>query len=149
MILLEKVWLFFKNPENTNENYSLKEKTPLFLKLVFLTVCSSLIIGIITQTISTLVGFKQDDQAVVELFEDNSPLVIFLYAVVIAPLVEELIFRAPLTLFKNANYFKYAFHISAILFGIVHISNFEHLDGFYWLIPILIAPQFFAGIFLG
>lgn len=34
-------------------------------------------------------------------------------------------------------------------FGLIHIGNFPEIDGFYWLIPILVAPQISAGIFLG
>jgi len=149
MILLEEVWRFFKNLEYLSANYSLKEKKTIFLKLVFLIVCSSLALGFVIQLVSTLVGFNQDNHAVIEMFENYSPLLILVLAVVMAPVLEELVFRAPLALFKNTVYFKYAFHTSVILFGLVHISNFGNLKGFYWLIPILVAPQLFAGIFLG
>ena len=36
-----------------------------------------------------------------------------------------------------------------ISMGGIHISNFENIEGYYWLVPILVAPQLFAGAFLG
>jgi len=144
-----KVWEFLKNPLYVQEKYSVKEKTKIFFTLVLITVGFSLALGFLMKGITTIVGFNFDNHAVVEMLENYSPVFIFFVAVVIAPALEELFFRAPLALFKNSNYFKYAYYLSALLFGLIHIGNFPEIDGFYWLIPILVAPQISAGIFLG
>jgi len=83
------------------------------------------------------------------MFEDYSAVMIFFFAVLLAPVLEEFIFRAPLGLFKNSKNFKYAFYISVLLFGLIHIGNYDNIEGYYWLIPVLVAPQISAGIFLG
>ena len=147
--MLKEVWSFFKNPTYLNEDYQLKEKTTIFFKLVLLTVAFSLMLGLLMQSISMLVGFENESHGVVEMFEKYSALKILFLAVIAAPVLEELLFRAPLALFKESKFFKYAFYISVFLFGLVHIGNFGEIDGYYLLIPVLVAPQVSAGIFLG
>ncbi len=61
------------------------------------------------QSISMLVGFENESHAVVEMFEKHSALMILFLAVIVAPVLEELLFRAPLALFKESKFFKYAF----------------------------------------
>ena len=100
-------------------------------------------------TITNIVGFNFENHAVLEMFDTMPAIVILFAAVVVAPLLEELFFRAPLGLFKTSPYFKLAYYASFVLFGLVHISNFPNIDGYYWLIPVLVAPQLFAGIYLG
>jgi membrane protease YdiL (CAAX protease family) len=51
--------------------------------------------------------------------------------------------------FRDSPYFKYAFYMSVLLFGVVHIFNFQGDAQLYFFAPLLIAPQLIAGIFLG
>jgi len=47
-------------------------------------------------------------------------------------------------------YFKYLFFLSALMFGLVHLFNIEHLSIVALVVsPVLILPQFVAGLFLG
>jgi len=147
--MLRAVWEFFKNPIYIEEPYITKEKTQVFLKLTLIAVGFSLALGFLIEGITTLVGFSFENHAVIEMFEDYSALTIFFFAVLLAPVLEEFIFRAPLGLFKNSKNFKYAFYISVLLFGLIHIGNYDNIEGYYWLIPVLVAPQISAGIFLG
>ncbi|GMN08780.1 hypothetical protein MTsPCn9_07640 [Croceitalea sp. MTPC9] len=147
--MLKDVWSFVKDPIYGDEDYAAPERNSIFLKLSLITVCFSVILGILMQGVITLVGFDSENHAVIEMFDSYSPVMIFFLAVIVAPLLEELIFRAPLGLFKKSEYFKYAFYASVILFGLIHVGNFQDIEGFYWLIPILVAPQISAGIFLG
>jgi len=147
--MLQNVWSFLKNPQYIKETLSAKEKTKFFFKLLLITVGFSIALGLLIDGITTLVGFNFENHAVVDLFENYGVLFIFFTAIIIAPVFEELIFRAPLALFKNSNYFKYAFYASFLLFGVIHIANYPDIDGFYWLIPVLVAPQISAGVFLG
>lgn len=147
--MLKKVWSFVKNPIYIEQEGSLQEKIKFFFILAVIAIATSLALGFLIESISGLVGFNFENHAVLEMFDTMPSIVIFFAAVIIAPLFEELIFRAPLGLFRKSAYFKYAFYISVFLFGLIHITNFENIDGYYWLIPVLIAPQLFAGFYLG
>ena len=83
------------------------------------------------------------------LFEDSSSFKILFLAAVIAPVMEELIFRAPLTLFKQARLFKIAFYAIGIIFAYVHLFNFELTTNVILFSPLLVAPQFFIGLIFG
>lgn len=147
--MIKKVWSFVKDPVYSDEDYTTSEKNNIFFKLVAITICFSIVLGILMQGIIILIGFDFNNHAVLEMFDSYSPMIIFFLVVILAPLLEELIFRAPLGLFRKSEFFKYAFYISVLLFGLVHIGNFQDIEGYYWLIPILVAPQISAGIFLG
>ncbi|NOS55177.1 MAG: CPBP family intramembrane metalloprotease [Cyclobacteriaceae bacterium] len=77
-----------------------------------------------------------------------------LLVVIILPFCEELVFRSYLTwprFFKQKfliDHFGWIFYASAVLFALVHISNYpdEEINQF---IPILISPQFITGLFAG
>lgn len=147
--MLDQVWEFLKNPRNQKLDLTAQERYQLFSRLLFFTVVCSIILGLCTQAITTIFQLDFGNHAVDELLSNYSPLTILLLAVIIAPLLEELFFRAPLGLFKKNTSFRYAFYSSVLLFGLLHITNFEGLDGQYWAVPLLVSPQVSAGIFLG
>ena len=98
-------------------------------------------------------------------------------AAVIAPILEEMIFRAPLALFKspltlyikpipfsdwkiefptiqirfleNSKAFKIAFYFFALAFGFIHLSNYEIDSQILLFSPILVAPQLVIGVIFG
>lgn len=91
-----------------------------------------------------------EDHASTKLFEEFPPYAIVLLGVVVAPILEELIFRAPIPLFcKFKRWFPFVFYVFAIGFGIIHITNFEITKNVLLLTPILVAPQILIGLFLG
>ncbi|MBC7914955.1 MAG: CPBP family intramembrane metalloprotease [Pyrinomonadaceae bacterium] len=45
--------------------------------------------------------------------------------------------------------FKGIFYLSSILFGLLHIKNYNYSINVVLLTPILISPQIIAGLFLG
>jgi membrane protease YdiL (CAAX protease family) len=91
-----------------------------------------------------------EDHAVNQMFEDYSPMIIVLFAVILAPFFEELIFRAPLTLFcKYKKAFRWIFYAFALIFGYVHITNYELTTNVLLFSPILVGPQIILGLFLG
>ncbi len=58
------------------------------------------------------------------------------------------LFRLLLNSFWN-NYFKYIFYCLPIIFGLVHISNYEFVDRTqYFIAPLLILPQVAIGFIL-
>jgi len=147
--MLKEVWEFLQYPVNQKLELDSQERNTVFLRLLFLTVGFSIALGLLMGSIAMAFHLDFGDHAVDDLLRNYSPLKIFFLAVILAPIIEELLFRAPLTAFKNPTYFKYAYYTSVLLFGVIHISNFEGLDGQYWAIPLLVSPQVSAGVFLG
>ncbi len=148
--MIKEVLLFLKNPIYEPYSYlPLKIKGTIFASLLGLNLAISLCCGLLFGFISTLFDINLGAHGIDELFKEYNLFIVFLMAVILAPVAEELVFRGPLALFKRTRFFKYAFYSSAILFGTVHLSNFESLKDFLWLAPVLVAPQVFAGFFLG
>jgi len=148
--MFRTIWNFLKNPiYSPLEGITAKDKLPIFIRLVVIATACSFILGIFNGLITEVLHLDIGDHAIEELFENYSLAVIFILGVVVAPLFEELLFRAPLVLFRNASYFRIIFYISVILFGAVHITNFEISPTVLVLMPLLVAPQLVAGIFLG
>tara|TARA_R110000868_G_scaffold4211_13_gene26665 strand:+ start:69703 stop:70260 length:558 start_codon:yes stop_codon:yes gene_type:complete len=148
--MIKEVLLFLKNPVYfPYQELSTKEKLHIFTKLLVLNIAFSFCLGLLMGVITTLTNADLGEHGVDELFKKYNVFIVFLLAVILAPIVEELLFRGPLVFFKHSRFFKYLFYLSALLFGAVHLSNFESFTGFLWLAPVLVAPQVFAGFFLG
>lgn len=130
---------------NNNVLYILQTFVVLLSFSFFVAFTLLIIIGILT----ALGLIEQGKHALDNLFDGRSTLWIFFLAAVIAPVVEELIFRAPLVLFKKVKTFRIAFYSFALLFGYVHLSNFEITTNALLFSPILVAPQIYLGLVLG
>ena len=130
----------------------------------------SIIIGVIYQS-----GLIENEYHAFDELKELAGYKILLLGAVFAPLTEELIFRAPLVLFKSPwkirvksdseeGYitkeirlkifehplaFKIAFFTMAILFGYVHITNYQIDTRILLFSPILVAPQMILGVIFG
>lgn len=147
---LSELFAYLKNPiaeadENTNLHYRFKK----FLHLLMICILTGALLTPLFVAIESLGWVDMKQHAMEKIMETYPKYVIFILAVVIAPVFEELFFRAPLTLFKNLTNFKWVFYIFAALFGLVHISNYEITTNVLLLTPILIAPQTILGGYLG
>jgi len=132
----------------------------LDILLVFISLS---IIGLI----DLIIPLEQDNFD--ELLNNKSPLEIFLLVAILAPILEETIFRLFLKykcnyLFRAIDslsntqiakriwvtYFHYFFYFTALVFAIVHIGNYSNTGIlFYIMAPLLVVPQFIIGISLG
>lgn len=103
---------------------------------------------------------------------------LLLLVVLLVPFLEELIFRAYLRFDRNLfiqpiiwvisltgkekkarseaiirrkwdAYYPTIFYLAAIIFGLVHISNYEMTSEVLWVAPILVLPQIVVGLLLG
>lgn len=83
------------------------------------------------------------------LFDDSNGIKILFFAAILAPLIEELIFRGPLVYFSQPRAFKIAFYVIGVIFAYVHIFNFEITTNVILFSPLLVAPQFFIGLIFG
>lgn len=174
-----EIFLFLKKPvDNVSSNQTFKEKITK-LTLVFIIDIIVAGISILLLTILQNYGlFSLENHKVIELLKlMPKSAVIFLF-IIILPLIEELIFRLYLRYktnyllrfcifllyilgkdnkehleerIKKMWYEKYGyiFYFSAVLFGFVHIFNFDVDKKMLLLFPILTAPQIFVGIFTG
>lgn len=86
--------------------------------------------------------FSESMEAVDSLF------LFIIFGVIIAPVLEELVFRYPLK-FVKPKYLKFAVYLSSIAFGLVHSINYENSQPlFYALLPIIISSQALGGFVL-
>lgn len=150
---LDDLIQYIKNPvlqRDDNKAFSYRLKTLIFL--VCISIISTFTVSIFISFIEAFGFVETGKHSIEEIFKDknSSTLKLFLLAVVSAPLIEEVIFRAPLTLFKKPLYFKYAFYSTAIIFGYIHLFNYQEINANMILFsPILVAPQILVGLYLG
>ncbi len=146
----QEVWAFLKKPNyKPYLELGLRDKLSVFLKLLVLTFFFSLAFGFLGFAVANALDIPIENHAIAEFINESNPLQIILLVAVLAPLIEELIFRGPLYFFRNFRYFPWIFYASAIIFGAVHLSNFDLNEQLLWLSPLLILPQISAGIFMG
>ncbi|SHF06468.1 hypothetical protein SAMN03080594_102488 [Arenibacter palladensis] len=150
MKILAKVWKFTKVPDYKSLDHV---PNPLKLRIVVALLQWGIVIGvtvgIINQWLIGLLKMDLGEHAIEKFLENYSIFTLFLMAVVIAPAIEEILFRGPLIWFKNKTYFRYIFYASVLLFAAVHLNNFEMSGQVLYLAPLLVAPQLILGVFLG
>ena len=150
---IEALIKFIPNPVlEKDSNVSFTYRSKVLLSLIIISFISTFCITIFISFIEIAGLVETGRHSIEEIFKDknSSNLKIFLIAVIGAPLIEELIFRAPLTLFKNPKYFKYAFYGFTLVFGYLHIFNYQDFNTSILIFsPILIAPQLVVGLYLG
>ncbi|AYN67981.1 CPBP family intramembrane metalloprotease [Euzebyella marina] len=143
------VWEFFKNP--TYEESLEKdphERLRWFTELLLYALTLSYLIGMVNAGLQNYFDIDIGKHASEDLM-NRSLLLLFAAAVIMAPVMEEVIFRGPLIFFKKKNYFNCIFYFLTFIFGFYHISNFELTTTTLLLSPLLVAPQLSVGIFLG
>lgn len=111
-----------------------------YFKYWILILVLMLISNIIIAPFATESAVNQ--QSVVDLLV-KYPVVIFIEAVFIAPILEELIFRKCL---RNIIYFNKPLYIilSGLIFGFMHVMGESTLGGFLYIIPYSIPGMVFA-----
>ena len=141
---------FIKKPVyevETNAGISTKFAVLGFLLLLslFISFGIALIISLIEQFTQLELG----EHAIDLLFEEYGALFILAVVVLLAPVLEELLFRGPLYLFRNSRYFSLAYYGLTLIFGFYHITNFEITPAILLWSPVLVAPQLCIGLLLG
>ncbi|QTE22943.1 CPBP family intramembrane glutamic endopeptidase [Polaribacter cellanae] len=141
---------YFKNPVlEKDNNKDFNYRFQLFLKIFAVCILTGIIITPIFALLEELDWINMDSHEVEKMFKGMAKWKVLLIGTVVVPVIEELIFRAPITAFKKPKSFKYAFYFFAILFGFVHITNFEKNLSIFLLSPILVLPQILIGFYLG
>ncbi|WP_422080355.1 CPBP family intramembrane glutamic endopeptidase [Ulvibacterium sp.] len=148
--MLHELLVFLKNPVyRTDENRDFNYRFGIFLRLLGVSLVLSFVLGWAIGAIQVIFDLDFGKHAVDDFIERYSFLWVLLGAVVVAPIVEELIFRAPLSLFRKNKRFPLFFYAFTLIFGFYHITNFEMHSTTLLLSPVLVAPQLVAGTILG
>ena len=170
---------FLKNPaDQPDAIQTAQQKTKRLFSLLALDIIAAAIILVIVAGIEKLGLLSMEEHKVVMMFEDVPIWLLALMTVAIIPLLEELIFRLPLRFKYNyfirsiillssiagkenkikvetrlnnfwAACFRWIFFIIATIFGLIHLLNYEFSMAVLLFAPILIAPQFIAGLGMG
>jgi membrane protease YdiL (CAAX protease family) len=148
--MLRHVWKFLRKPTyRSYSNAPIWYKRKIFFNLLGWNLLIGITIALLNVQLASSFGIDTGEHATEKLFKEFSLFTIFCIVVLFAPVVEELIFRGPLVFFRSSAYFNIAFYLSIIGFAAIHASNFENMEEGLWLLPLLVAPQFIMGIFLG
>lgn len=177
--IIKEMLSFFRNPQEkitilqTNQVHPFRLMLTAYL-LFLIPVASSTVFILLAEQLGIV---DTQSHAMNELMESMPKAAVFIAAVVFAPLWEELFFRLPLrwerayffhvfllpfygigrSTFRKAQhfwrqYYPVIFYSVAILFGAIHIFNFQSNAPAWkmalWL-PLLVLPQILLGILLG
>ena len=155
-----------------------RQKAKILFSLLAIDILIMIFLAAVISGIEELGLVNMENHQVTMFVQEFSVWEIFLLMVVIMPFIEELVFRLYLRFRYNylgrliillasvagkqnksrietyltnfwASRFKGIFYLSAIIFGFVHLANFEYSIPLLLLSPILIAPQFIGGLFFG
>jgi hypothetical protein len=137
---------FIKHPVwQPDSNKDWKYRITTVFNLIFvayvLVFASMILVGIVQAISGAQVGAHIMD----DVFKNNSLLKNILLICIMAPLIEEGIFRFPLKWFKNSPYFNLVFHLGTVVFALLHALNFDLSKTTIWIIPLLTLPQLIVG----
>jgi membrane protease YdiL (CAAX protease family) len=141
---------YLKNPVlEKDTNTDLKYRFQIFFKILVISILTGFIITPIFALIQELQLVNMENHKLEEAFKDMGIPLMILIGAIIVPIMEEALFRGPITLFTKPKSFKIVFYFFALIFGFVHISNFELTTNVLLLSPILVLPQIILGGYLG
>lgn len=167
---------FLKRPnEHRDDNQNTAYRLSRFLSVFILNLIVVLLLVSIIYAVESTGLISTENHKAVEMLMSNPALALFA-AVIIAPLFEELIFRtylvrkySPVRLIVFIagaagktnqlrvlrqlehywyTYYKQVIYFSAVLFGMVHISNYEVTTNVLLFSPLIISPQIVVGLCL-
>lgn len=148
--MLPILWGFIKNPSYQEDtNVSLTYRITVFIKLLLSGLATGILLLTFASIIQEVLQVDTGTHAIEKMWDNYSFLTVIFLGVIIGPFFEELIFRAPLVLFKNHANFNYIFYLFALVFGYIHLSNFEINTSTILLSPLLVAPQIAIGLIFG
>lgn len=119
-----KLLVFIKNPAPYSVNLSVNEKVKNTLCYFFVYVIIGDIFSLILTEILNYFKLYEIEFKEEMLILKYSILSRYLLIALIAPFIEEMIFRYPLKYFQNRRFYKYYVYSSALLFGLIHFSNY-------------------------
>ena len=170
---------FLKNPsDEAGPELSVVQKFNTVISLLIIEIPLMAVLILLISGLETLGLVDPDNHKILDMIKSYPVVLLLVLTVVIGPLIEELIFRLYLRYKNNyalhflislvsltgarneqkaetffislwKKRYKFIFYFSAIIFGLIHISNFEFSYTILLLSPILVAPQIILGLFIG
>jgi hypothetical protein len=148
--MTEGLLIFLRNPDYPDPHpYGLSSKLKYLFLLLFISLTMSILLGMVIGILDTFAGLNFGTHALEGLMEAYSPGFIMLAAVLLAPVMEEFLFRWPMRFFKGSPHFKIIFYAITLLFGFYHLLNYEITPTVLFFSPLLVAPQVVIGAILG
>jgi membrane protease YdiL (CAAX protease family) len=140
---------YLKNPllekdTNTDLNYRFK----IFFQILVISILTGFLITPIFTLINELELVNMEDHKLQDAFKDMGIPLMILIGAIIVPILEEALFRGPIVAFKKPKHFKIAFYFFVLIFGFIHLSNFEITTNVLLLSPLLVLPQILLGGYL-
>lgn len=115
-----------------------KDKISLTALMIALNVCGGLILWQIVVLFEKLEFYPN----LIEIQTRFGLVYHIVSAVIIAPPIEEFIFRYPIRFIKNP---KWYIIISSVIFGLIHITGYEYSNEHLPYIALITSPQILAG----
>lgn len=169
--MLFDLFNFLKNPKDCQDsNQSIKQKTKSFFLVLGIAILLSVFTAALLDILNEFGWVNMESHKMEDFMKTNSFFKIFLLGVVLIPLLEEIIFRLFLRFKSNyllqfiiylyprskdsihefwQKYFRFIFYLSAIIFALVHLSNFNEIPSHTFLLPLIVLPQFIGGLMMG
>ena len=162
---------FLKCPADKQDiNQSKQQKTKRLFSLLAIDIPIMILLSMLMYSFDKL-GWVEIENHKVGLQLDSNPVwLVLLFAVIILPFVEEIIFRLFLRFKKNYplrvviaafprtkkvicsfwnKKYGYVFYLAAVAFALLHIKNYDFENTKVFIFPILVLPQFMLGLFIG
>lgn len=144
------LWKFVKNPIDKQLQYDFGEKWKIIFILLGLEFFIWLFLVI---PLDYILDFFIHKRSKLDYYD--TLLIRFVSAIIFAPILEELLFRSWL---KKRNFisqniwdkiFPYLVYGSSVVFGLIHLVNYENNDwAFYFLSPLVVMSQMTGGFIL-
>ena len=179
VLTFRDLWYFIKKPVELKQvRIPIKVKIGTCLALFIIQIPPLLGLSALLGGLEILGLWEDDMHRLQKIFKEMKPDLIFFFAVIIAPFLEEIMFRLVLKFRSNFlilwplqllillqvsnkinllktirnfwnKFYVWIFYLITIAFGLIHILNFKPSINIYLLAPVLVAPQILIGISLG
>lgn len=179
VLTFRDLWYFIKKPVELKQvRIPVKVKIGTCLALFIIQIPPLLGLSALLSGLEILGLWEDDMHRLQKIFKEMKPGLIFFFAVIIAPFLEEIMFRLGLKFRSNFlilwplqllillqvsnkinllktirnfwnKFYTWIFYLITIAFGLIHILNFKPSLNIYLLAPVLVAPQILIGINLG
>lgn len=169
--MLLDLFNFLKNPSDSRDpNQFLKHKVKSFLLVLGIAILLSLVTAKLLDILNEAGWININNHKLSDYIRTSSVFTVFLFAALLIPLLEEIIFRLFLRFKSNyllqfiiylypgskacilefwQKYFRFIFYLSAISFALVHLSNFNEMPSHTLFLPLIVLPQFITGLLIG
>lgn len=136
---------FLVNPSNFAFNYLYSSKE----RCIYLLKYSIWVVFIVPPLLWGFVELLMM-QGIIPHVQENTlqhGLTSIVSAIIVAPLLEEFLFRWPLRFYHRSAYFGWILYSVSMLFAVIHLVNYEYDNSLKYLFWLHTSPQLFFGLY--